>query len=209
VQLIRKQGIAVVVLDRLVPVADVDIVRGDSTGGAYVLTKYLLDLGHTNIMMIAGPRDVSTSFERAAGFRQALQEAGLESKQDNIIWGRFTQESGKAMTKQALSRSPKPSAIFAGNNFIAIGALQTIREVGLRVPHDISIVSFDDLPDSLSASPFITNVAQPTYEMGLRATQILISRMTGNEPGEYHSILLPTELIVRKSSAPPTFAGGH
>ena len=209
VQLIQKQGIAVVVLDRLVPVADVDIVRGDSTGGAYILTKHLLDLGHTDIVMLAGPQDISTSYERVEGFRQALQEVRLESRQDNVIWGEFTQASGKAMTMQALSRSPKPSAIFAGNNFIAIGALWAIRDEGLQVPQDISIVSFDDLPDSLSARPFITNVAQPTYNMGYQATQILITRMTGDVVGEYHSVLLPTQLIVRKSSGPPAFAGGH
>ena len=209
VRLIQKQGIAVVVLDRLVPVANVDIVRGDSTGGAYILTKHLLDLGHKDIVMLAGPQDISTSYERVVGFRQALQEAGLESRQDNVIWGAFTQASGKAMTKQALSGSPKPSAIFAGNNFIAIGALWEIREAGLQVPQDISIVSFDDLPDSLSARPFITNVAQPTYNMGYQATQILIRRMIGDTVGEFHSVLLPTQLIVRKSSGPPAFAGGH
>jgi LacI family transcriptional regulator len=208
VEQIQKQGIAVVVLDRSVPVADVDIVRGDSTGGAYTLTRHLLDLGHKRIMMLAGPKDVSTSSERVAGFRRALIEAGLEPEKDNVIWGEFTQDSGHAMTLQALERTPKPTAIFAGNNFIAIGALRAMRETGLQVPENISVVSFDDLPDSMSAKPFITNVAQPTYDIGYQATQILITRMTGDKTGEFRSILLPTQLIVRQSSGPPYLKGG-
>lgn len=203
VQLIQQQGISVVVLDRLVPVENVDIVRGDSSGGAYIITKHLLDLGHTNITMIAGPRDLSTSYERVTGFRQALQEAGSESARGDVLWGEFTQESGRELVAQALANSARPTAIFAGNNFIAIGALRALRDAGLSVPKDISIVSFDDLPDSLSAKPFITNVAQPTYDMGFRATQILISRMTGEKPAKYQRVILPTQLIVRQSSGPP------
>lgn len=203
VKLIQKQGIAVVVLDRSVPVTDVDMIRGDSTGGAYVLTQHLLDLGHTAITMLAGHRDVSTSYERVVGFRQALQEAGLKHNEDDVIWGEFTQESGQLMTEQALAFDARPTAIFAANNFIAIGALRAIRDAGLQVPKDISIVSFDDLPEALTAEPFFTNVAQPTYDMGYQATNLLIERMSGAEPKEFRSILLPTELKVRQSSGPP------
>jgi LacI family transcriptional regulator len=203
VQLIQKQGIAIVVLDRSVPVTDVDMIRGDSTGGAFMLTQHLLDLGHTDIRMLAGHHDVSTSYERVVGFHQALQDAGLEPDDDKVIWGEFTQESGRKMTKQVLAAIPRPTAIFAANNFIAIGALRAIREAGLQVPEDISLVSFDSLSEALSAEPFFTNVAQPTYEMGFQAAQILISRMSGNDSEDFRSILLPTELIVRQSSGPP------
>jgi LacI family transcriptional regulator len=203
VQLIQKQGIAVVVLDRSVPITDVDMIRGDSTGGAYMLAQHLIDLGHTHITMLAGPRDVSTSYERVTGFLQALQEAGLEPGENNIVWGAFAQESGRKMAEQVLASDPRPTAIFAANNFIAIGALRALRDAGLRVPKDISLVSFDDLPEALSAEPFFTNVAQPTYEMGFQATQILIARMIGNSSEDFRSILLPTELIIRQSSGPP------
>jgi LacI family transcriptional regulator len=203
VQLIQKQGVAIVVLDRSVPVADVDIIRGDSTSGAYMLTRHLLDLGHTHIMMLTGPRDVSTSYERVTGFRQALQEAGLEPETDNVVWGEYTHESGRKMSEHVLASIPRVTAIIAANNFIAIGALRAIRDAGLQVPEDISLVSFDDLPEALSAEPFFTNVAQPTYEMGFQATEILIARMSGNGSEDFRSILLPMELIVRQSSGPP------
>jgi len=204
VQLIQKQGIAIVVIDRSVPVPDVDIIRGDSTGGAYMLTKHLLDLGHTRIKMLAGPRDVSTSYERVVGFRQALQDAGLELDEDNVVWGEYTQDSGQRMTESVLASETRPSALFAANNFIAIGAVRAIRAAGLQIPQDISLVSFDDLPEALTAEPFITNVAQPTYDMGFQATEILIARMTGNGSKAFRSVLLPTELIVRRSSGPPS-----
>ncbi len=203
VQLIQKQGIAVVVVDRSVPVADVDMIRGDSGGGAHMLTQHLLDLGHTRIMMLTGPRDVSTSYERVTGFQQALQEAGLAPERDHVIWGEYTLESGRKMTKQVLASDPRPTAIFAANNFIAIGALRAMRDAGLQVPEDISLVSFDDLPEALSAEPFFTNVAQPTYDMGFQAAQLLIARMSGDDSESFRSILLPTELIVRQSSGPP------
>ena len=203
VQLIQKQGIAVVVLDRSVPVADVDMIRGDSSGGAHLLTQHLIDLGHTRIMMLTGPRDVSTSYERVTGFRQALQEAGLEPETDNVVWGEYTHKSGRKMTEQVLASDQRPTAIFAANNFIAIGALRAIRDAGLRVPEDISLVSFDDLPEALTAEPFFTNVAQPTYEMGFQAAQLLMARMSGDDSEGFRSILLPTELIVRQSSGPP------
>ena len=203
VQLIQKQGIAVVVLDRSVPVANVDMIRGDSNGGAHLLTQHLLDLGHSRIMMLTGPRDVSTSYERVTGFRQALQEAGLEPETDNVVWGEYTHESGRKMAEQVLVSDPRPTAIFAANNFIAIGALRAIRDAGLRVPEDVSLVSFDDIPEALTAEPFFTNVAQPTYEMGFQAAQLLMARMSGDDSEGFRSILLPTELIVRQSSGPP------
>jgi LacI family transcriptional regulator len=153
--------------------------------------------------MLSGPRDVSTAYERVVGFHQAMQEAGLETRAENVVWGEYTQESGRKMTELVLDSNPRPTAIFAANNFIAIGALRAIYDADLKVPGDISVVSFDDLPEALIAEPFITNVAQPTYDMGFQATQLLIARMTGDESENYQSILLPTELIIRQSSGPP------
>lgn len=204
VQMIQQQGIAVVVLDRSVPVAGVDVVRGDSTGGAYLLTRHLLELGHTKITAMVGPRNVSTSCERVAGFERAMQESDLDINEGQILWGKFTLASGREMMEQVLATSPRPTAIFAGNNFIAIGALQAIRNAGLEAPRDISIASFDGLPESLSAYPFITHVVQPTYAMGYKATRILLSRMSDANDNEYRSVILPTKLVIRQSTGPPT-----
>lgn len=203
VRLIQKQGAVVVVLDRTVPDVEVDIIRGDSIGGAYRLTKHLLELGHRHIVILTGPEDVSTSSDRVKGYQQAITEAGLESPEEAVYWGSYTGQSGYKMAKLALSASPRPSAIFAANNFIANGALKAIRELRLRVPEDVSIVSFDDLPEAVYADPFLTVVTQPTYEMGYKATKLLLERLTNNGSLEYANILLPTKVVVRRSSGLP------
>lgn len=203
VELIKKQGVPVVVLDRSVPVSDVDIIRGDSFGGASQMTKYLLDLGHRQIAILSGPQAVSTSSDRVAGYRQALLEAGLQPNEDNIFWGHYTPTSGYNMTQKILAATSRPTAIFAANNFIAIGALRALRDAGFQVPVDMSVVSFDDIPETISIDPFLTVVTQPTYEMGYRAAELLLTRLASEGPTEYQSILLPTEIIVRRSSAHP------
>jgi LacI family transcriptional regulator len=105
------------------------------------------------------------------------------------------------MAQQAMELTPQPSALFAVNNFIAIGALKALREMGLRVPENVSIVAFDDLPQALVIDPFLTVASQPAYEMGQRATQVLLQRLTGDAEESYQNIVLPTTLIVRQSSA--------
>ncbi len=110
------------------------------------------------------------------------------------------------MALQALLVTPRPTALLAANNFITSGAFRAVREAGLRVPRDISIVSFDDLPMASDIGPSLTVVAQPAYEMGRRATKLLLTRLSGDGPAEPQEIVLPTEIIVRESSAPPPVA---
>ena len=106
------------------------------------------------------------------------------------------------MAKQSLAVTLPPTALFAANNFIAIGALKFLREVGLRVPEDISLIAFDDLPLSLTINPFLTVAVQPAYEMGYRATQLLLNRLSYETIHELEEIVLPIEIIVRKSTCP-------
>ncbi len=197
VELIQKQGVPVVVLDRRVPHAQVDVVRGDSERGAYRLIGLLLTLGHRRIAMLAGPQTVSTAVDRVAGYRRALAEAGLDADVELIYYGEYTQAGGYEMTQQVLTTTPWPTALFAANNFIAIGALRALRDAGLRVPEDMALVCFDDLP---AIDPSLTVAAQPAYEMGQRATELLLARLSGQAPKEYQEIVLPTEMIVRSSS---------
>jgi LacI family transcriptional regulator len=107
------------------------------------------------------------------------------------------------MTRRALSMSPPPTALFAGNNFIALGALQALDEAHLRVPEDIALVAFDDLPEALIISPFLTVAAQPVYEMAARATEILIRRLANGSAEGFEEVIFPTKLILRKSSGVP------
>jgi LacI family transcriptional regulator len=146
---IRKQSTPMVVLDRRIRSAQVDFVCGDSEGGAYQLVRHLLSLGHRRIAVLSGPKDISTAEDRVTGYRKALIEAGLEVRADWVRYGEFNQESGYKMAQQVLATSPRPTALFAANNFIAIGALRALRQAGLRVPEDLSVVAFDDLTSGL------------------------------------------------------------
>jgi len=102
-----------------------------------------------------------------------------------------------------LRMTPRPTAIFATNNFIAIGAMRALRDAGIRVPEEISVVAFDDLPPAITIDPFFTVAAQPAYEMGQQATELLLSRLNGDGPDGHQEIVLPVEIIVRKSSGKP------
>ncbi|MCI0519096.1 MAG: LacI family transcriptional regulator [Chloroflexi bacterium] len=201
VALIQARGLPVVILDRKVPHANADVVRSDSETGAHRLTQLLLDQGHKRIAILSGPHGVSTAEDRAAGFLRAMTEAGL-GKNAAVMFGAHTHASGYEMAQRVLAYSPRPTALFAGNNFIAFGAMKALREAGLSIPEDISLVAFDDLPPTLTVEPFITVAAQPAYEMGRIATHLMVDRLRGQAPQECQEILLPTEIVVRRSIGP-------
>ena len=200
VSMIQNQGIPVVILDRQIPDLQVDIVRADSENGAYQLTDHLLSLGHRHIAVLAGPETVSTALDRVKGYRRAVAANGLSEEATTICWGAFTVESGREMALQALSANPQLTAFFAANNFIAIGAMQAIREMGKAVPDDIALVTLDDIPAVFTIDPFLTVARQPAREMGQKAAQLLLDRLSGRSEDEYQHIVLPTQLIIRASS---------
>ena len=201
IEMVQQQDVALVVLDRRVPTTSVDVVRTDSTGGAFALTQHLLALGHRDIVMITGPAAVSTARDRVEGYRQAMQEAGIPAEQRRIYRGQYTQDTGYALTMEAMQTSSPPTALFAANNFIAIGAMRAFTELGLDAPDDVSIVSFDDLPEAITIKPFFTVVSQPAYDMGFQAANILLRRMSDDD-APFEELVLPFDLIVRQSSGP-------
>ncbi len=200
VETLQQNGVQVVVVDRHVSSQKVDQVRCDSLNGAYELTKLLISLGHTHIALLNGPQNVSTAADRFTGFNRALADAGLDTASQSVIFGAFTRASGAEMARQVLEMTPRPSALFAGNNFIALGVLRALEDARLRVPEDMAVVTFDDLPESLVISPFLTVAAQPVYEMAARATELLIERLAATQVYDFQDIVFPTTLIVRKSS---------
>ena len=200
VNLIKKQGTPIVVIDRRLPDLQTDVVRCDSEGGAHDLTHLLISLGHRDIAILNGPRGVSTAKDRLAGYRRALAEAGIPKNKEYELFGAFTQESGFDMAHHVMEEAEKPTAIFAANNFIAFGAIKALQEMNLRVPEDIAVVGFDDLPASLVTFPFLTVAAQPAYEMGKKAIEILLDRLDGKMPDQFQEVVLPAEIVVRKSS---------
>ncbi len=200
VQIIQKQGIPVVLLDRQLPGVQVDVVRADSEDGAYQLTQHLLSLGHRQIALMTGRQTVSTAVDRADGYRRALADAGLPDSAAQIQWGEFTQESGYDMANNALSAAPQPTALFAANNFIALGALKALSEKGYHVPDDMAFATLDDTPPTFPVDPFLTVLSQPAREMGQQAAQLLLDRLNDSIDAEYRHIILPTKMIIRASS---------
>jgi len=199
IKFLESNDISVVILDRRVSGVQTDFVRADSVDGAKRLIKLLIDLGHKRIAAISGPKKVSTSMDRVTGYRQALVEAGL-IENEMIYFGSFNQQSGYEFTKLAMTQQPKPTAIFAANNFILLGVVKALRELQLDVPEDVSVVGFDDFPESMLVKPFFTAVVQPAYEMGRLATELLLKRISGQLSGEFQNIILPSEIIERESS---------
>ena len=202
-QLARQHDVPLVVLDRRVTGAPVDTVRCDSEGGAYAIVRHLIALGHRKIAILSAAPDVSVAVDRVAGARRASCEAGLPFDEKLVIYGRPETASGMEMARAALALEPRPTALFATNNFITIGAFAALREAGLRVPDDISLAGFDDLPEMLILDPFLTVVEQPAYEMGRRGAELLLQRLAGNAPDRVQEVVLRTELIVRRSTSPP------
>jgi LacI family transcriptional regulator len=200
---IERHRTPIVLLDRRLQGACADVVRCDSEGGAYRLIWHLLDLGHQRIAALSGPEDVSTSADRVLGYRRALADAGLEVRAGWVQYGSFGQASGYEMTERVIALSPPPTALFAANNFIAIGALRALKDAGLRVPEDVSVVAFDDLTSDLVIEPFLTVADQPAYEMGQRAAALLLQRLSEASDDGYQEIVLPTRLTIRSSSAQP------
>jgi LacI family transcriptional regulator len=208
-RLLRAHKMPVVVLDRRVAARGVDSVRCDSEAGAYALTRHLIALGHRRIAVLTGRRTISTSVDRVAGCRRALEEAGLTLGDELVRYGGFNfgspnQADGHRMAQHVLaSASPRPTAIFAANNFIAFGAIRALREAGVRVPEEMSIVAFDDLPTEWVSDPFLTVAAQPAYEIGHQAATMLLDRLSGDRVAEGEDVVLPFQLIIRRSSAAP------
>lgn len=203
-RLLRTHRVPVVVLDRRVSSPRVDQVRSDSEAGAYQLVRHLIELGHRRIAMLTGHRNISTSVDRAAGYQRALVELGIELDDRLVLHEGFGVEAGYRMACQVLDLDPRPTALFAANNFIAFGAIRRLREVGLRIPEAMSLVAFDDLPDDWLIDPFLTVVDQRAYEMGKQAAELILERVAGVGRPTRRSIILPVDFIVRRSSAPPS-----
>jgi LacI family transcriptional regulator len=196
---LRKRNIPTVIIDRRIEGWDVDSVRGDSLSGAKALVQHLISLGHERIAMISGPANTSTAEDRVAGYCMALAEAGIPLDNRLIKRGEYRTLSGEKLTQRVLDEGLNPTAIFAANNALAMGAIQALGERGLRIPQDIALVCFDDLPNVSRLFPFLTVVVQPVYDMGVNAAQLLLSRLDSEGSLQPRHIVLPTRLIVRHS----------
>jgi len=170
--------------------------------GAYDATQHLLSLGHRRIGFITGQMDMGCSRDRLAGYRAALLAAGIPPDPQWVREGDFFQPDGFAGAQALLALPQPPSAIFASNDVSAFGVMEAVRDAGKRLPDDMSIVGFDDIPQAAQVNPTLTTVRQPLEQMGRTAARMLLE-IIGNEARPAARVELPTELIVRASTRPP------
>lgn len=176
-------------------------VATDGYQGGLAAVRHLLALGHREIAFLAGDERLVSARERARGFHHALSEVGLPRDPELIATGDFTEEGGHAATRALLRGRRRFTALFAANDYSAFGAVAALREARLRVPEDVSVVGFDDMPPAATARPPLTTVRQPTTDMGQRAVGLLLDAIAGHAVPQY--VVLPTTLVVRGSTAPP------
>lgn len=197
---LNRHNVPCVLIDRKVNGFNADVVRSDSKEGARLLTQHLINLENHRIAMLAGPSKVFTSSERLAGYLEALQKNGITIDDNLIKEGMYEEEGGFQFVQELLNRVSRPTAIVAANLSIAIGALRAIRDAGLRVPEDVGLVCFDDLPQASLIYPFLTVWAQRPYAMGVAAAELLLARMTSNaRRHKIREIIIDADLIIRKS----------
>ncbi|MEU6419067.1 LacI family DNA-binding transcriptional regulator [Streptomyces spiralis] len=174
-------------------------VRADNAGGARVAVEHLLAGGRRAIGTITGPLDMDVARARLDGYREALRDAGLTADEDLIAPGDFTEEGGRAAMRELLRRRPGLDAVFAASDVMASGAVLELRAAGLRVPHDVAVVGFDDSIVARHVDPPLTSVRQPLQEMGRTMANLLLDEITHRGTG-HREVILPTELVVRESA---------
>ena len=168
--------------------------------GAYHATEYLIGLGHKRIGFITGSMDLGCAVDRLEGYRAALRTHHISGATDLVYEGAFFQPDGYAGASALLDLTDPPTAIFASNDVMAMGAMDAIRNRGRRIPEDISVIGFDNIPQSAMVYPPLTTVQQPLEKMGRAATQILLDILKDPDK-DVGRIELPTELIVRNSTS--------
>lgn len=196
---IAATGMPVVCVDRSMAKLKTDLVEVDNHRGALEAVSHLLDKGHKHIGLIEGRPQVSTSRERRRGYLDALAERGITVRKELMRAGDFKQGSGRILANELLALPKPPTALFVCNNLMTVGALATIHQRGLRVPQDVAIVGFDDLPWAEALDPPLTVVRQPAYDVGRQAMELLLKRIMDPDRAPVTVRLLP-KLVTRRST---------
>ncbi len=195
---LARQGVPVVAVDRSPVGLSVDLVGVTNVEGARDAVLHLAALGRRRIALIGGPPSANVAVEREQGYREALDQAGLSYVPALVVRADFREEGGYQAMVSLLNRPALPDAVFVANNLMAMGALRAMADASLRVPDDVALVSFDDIPWGTRVSPPLTAVAQPTYDLGVSAARILLDRI--REPHRpIRRVALQTTLVVRRS----------
>ena len=197
-KLVERWNGKAVVVDRDLDAPELDSVSVDNEEGGYIATRYLLERGHSLIGCISGPSSLTPSSGRVKGYKKALIEFGATVNAETVIAGDFRPQSGYRAARTILEQNFRPTAIFATNDMMALGALRAINELGQRVPNDISIIGFDDISLASFTTPPLTTIAQPSYEMGMLAADLLMRRLQNPTADVKREVLKP--VLVERSS---------
>jgi LacI family transcriptional regulator len=191
----------IVLIDEDIPGTDVPKVFVDNVQGGYLATRHLIRAGHKRIGHVSGPQTLFTVQERFEGYRRALAEAHIEFDADLVRFGSYERHFGETALADLLALADAPTAIFASSDYLAVGMLEALRDRGIEVPRDMSIVGFDDMEFTSLLMPPISTLRQSARELGRKGVEMLLARLSGEAPSTVHR--LPVRLIERASVAPP------
>jgi LacI family transcriptional regulator len=198
---LRERGIPTVLLDRVGRDTDFDSVSADNAAASREGTRHLISLGHQRIVLLASDPSLRNIQERIEGYREALQEAGLSAFEKILVVGRNAADTVSPILKPLLQEDPRPSALFAVTQSVAIGTLKTIWETGLDLPADISLLAFDDCEWFTALRPFLSTIRQPADDFADQAWSMLIARLNNDRSPKLHAEV-HCSLVVRESTAP-------
>ena len=209
--ILKSSRCPVVLLNRYIEtVVDYDSIMNDNFLGGYIATKHLLELGHRSIAMLTGPQKSTSSIDRHRGYVQALSEFGITPAKNLVAEGDLRYSSGYGFVSMLFSDNEKRcSAIFSGNDMMAVGIMSRCREIGVRIPEDISLVGFDDIPIASASIIGLTTVQQPYSQMGQLAADQIDARIRGDDSARQRITLVP-RLIIRNTTeqyVPSGFSG--
>jgi LacI family transcriptional regulator len=191
-----------VLVNRRSASADIPSVTSDDAAGVAMAMQHLVDLGHTKIVHLAGPQDLSTGVTRRRAFTSSLEDLRLPAESSRtIVCEEWSERAGATAMRTLLDSGPEFTAVLAGNDLLALGVYDALSERGLRCPDDISVVGFNDMPFMDKVSPALTTVRIPHYEIGAEAARLLLEVLF--DPDRHpRSLLLPLRLVVRSSTGP-------
>jgi LacI family transcriptional regulator len=195
-----KNGAIFVSLSSAIEHPEVDRISSDNEQGAICATRYLLECGHRRIGMIGSSLEQHPSSTRLTGYRRALEEAHIPFDDSLFAQGDFTRAGGARAMRKLMEQPERPTAVFCANDLMAIGAMDTARELGLRIPDDVAIVGYDDIEAASLVSPKLTTVLNPAYEKGKAAGRLLLERVQGKYRGPGRHVFIPPRFIKRESA---------
>ncbi len=196
IELLKRHKIPVVLVDRRIEGSNVDLVCGDSREAGKLITRHFISQGFKDIAFVGGETGAWSLEERLAGYREVMQDAGLE---EHAYLGSYAPACGEQIVHELVQNNALPKAIFAASSRVVLGVFKALREQGLSVPKDVAVACVDDIETASMVDPFLTVVKQPAYDIGKLAMQILVDRIQGSDEPVVEQIL-PVELTLRRSS---------